>query len=410
MQKQKNSNKEEKGITLIALIITIIVMLILVGVTVTVALNGGLFTTAKEAAKGTETERNKEIALSGEEVEIDGIVYASMEDYLNNNPKLPDDWTVATDEERVAAWPTETVKNENVTAIKEQTTNKIIPLPKGFQVSLVEGENTIEKGVVIKDSKGNEFVWIPVSQDFVNPYNYSSSYSEPKELKSNYSSSGAEYDSQTTLNYLYGTKEDGSTPFYNYTTDFAYSTHYEEMVASVNKYNGFYIGRYETTIDGNNEIGTKADTTVLTTDKSIPQTNNKPCRWYGLYNTQRNSNVIGNNDYIQTNMIWGQQWDKMIKYFNTKTIDYSAWGKSTQGKVVKSAESTNASGKKDEIYNIYDLRTNGWDWTAEANSTNLRTFRGGGYSSSHSASDRYGSVVPTSSYSNYSSRLTLYIK
>ena len=401
--------KKQNGITLIALIITIIVMLILVGVTVSVALNGGLFTTAKEAAKGTETERNKEIALSGEEVEIDGIVYASMEDYLNNNPKLPDDWTVATDEERVAAWPTETVKNENVTAIKEQTTNKIIPLPKGFQVSLVEGENTIEKGVVIKDGKGNEFVWIPVSQDLVNPYNDS----EPKELTSTWNSSTLdpkpEYDSQKILTELYGMKDE-STPFYNYTTDFAYSTHYEEMVASVNKYDGFYIGRYETTIDKNNEIGTKADTTVLTADKSIPQTNDKKTRWYGLYNTQRNSNVIGNNDYIQTNMIWGQQWDKMIEYFASRKINYSGWGGSTQGAVVKSAESTNASGKKDEIYNIYDLRTNGWDWTAEANSTNLRTFRGGGYSSSHSASDRYGSVVPTSSYSNYSSRLTLYIK
>lgn len=408
MQKQKNSNKEEKGITLIALIITIIVMLILVGVTVTVALNGGLFTTAKEAAKGTETERNKEIALSGEEVEIDGIVYASMEDYLNNNPKLPDDWTVATDEERVAAWPTETVKNENVTAIKEQTTNKIIPLPKGFQVSLVEGENTIEKGVVIKDSKGNEFVWIPVSQDLVNPYNDS----EPKELTSTWNSSTLdpkpEYDSQKILTELYGMKDE-STPFYNYTTDFAYSTHYEEMVASVNKYDGFYIGRYETTIDKNNEIGTKADTTVLTADKSIPQTNDKETRWYGLYNIQRNSNVIGNNDYIQTNMIWGQQWYKMIKYFDSRKINYSAWGKSTQGKVVKSAESTNASGKKDEIYNIYDLRTNGWDWTAEASSTHYRTFRGGNFSFSNSASDRSGSF-PTYSYSSYSSRLTLYIK
>ena len=334
--------KKQNGITLVALIITIIVILILVGVTVTVALNGGLFTTAKEAAKGTETERNKEIALSGEEVEIDGIVYASMEDYLNNNPKLPDDWTVATDEERIAAWPTETVKNENVTAIKEQTTNKIIPLPKGFQVSLVEGENTIEKGVVIKDSKGNEFVWIPVSQDLVNPYNDS----EPKELTSTWNSSTLdpkpEYDSQKILTELYGMKDE-STPFYNYTTDFAYSTHYEEMVASVNKYDGFYIGRYETTIDKNNEIGTKADTTVLTADKSIPQTNDKETRWYGLYNIQRNSNVIGNNDYIQTNMIWGQQWYKMIKYFDSRKINYSAWGKSTQGAVVKSAESTNAS-------------------------------------------------------------------
>ena len=401
--------KKQNGITLVALIITIIVMLILVGVTVTVALNGGLFTTAKEAAKGTETERNKEIALSGEEVEIDGIVYASMEDYLNNNPKLPDDWTVATDEERIAAWPTETVKNENVTAIKEQTTNKIIPLPKGFQVSLVEGENTIEKGVVIKDSKGNEFVWIPVSQDLVNPYDDS----EPKELTSTWSSSTLDpkpkYDSQEILTELYGMKDE-STPFYNYTTDFAYSTHYEEMVASVNKYDGFYIGRYETTIDKNNEIGTKADTTVLTADKSIPQTNDKETRWYGLYNIQRNSNVIGNNDYIQTNMIWGQQWYKMIKYFDSRKINYSAWGKSTQGAVVKSAESTNASGKKDEIYNIYDLRTNGSDWTAESRSPNNRTVRGTSHSNSGPASFRLDNCTPTDASCYCCSRFTLYIK
>ena len=55
--------KKEKGITLIALIITIIVMLILVGVSVTVALNGGLFTKAKEAAQGTKTESEKEQLL-----------------------------------------------------------------------------------------------------------------------------------------------------------------------------------------------------------------------------------------------------------------------------------------------------------------------------------------------------------
>ncbi|MGN1271262.1 MAG: hypothetical protein ACI4UX_04775 [Clostridia bacterium] len=54
-------NKQNKnGITLIALIITIIVMLILVGVTVTAAINGGLFSSAKEGAKGTTIARVKE--------------------------------------------------------------------------------------------------------------------------------------------------------------------------------------------------------------------------------------------------------------------------------------------------------------------------------------------------------------
>ena len=49
--------KAQKGITLIALTITIIVMLILVGVTVNVALNGGLFTTSKDAVKKQEEQQ-----------------------------------------------------------------------------------------------------------------------------------------------------------------------------------------------------------------------------------------------------------------------------------------------------------------------------------------------------------------
>ena len=48
--------KSSKGITLIVLIITILVMLLLVGVTVNVAINGGLFDTAKQAAGKTEEQ------------------------------------------------------------------------------------------------------------------------------------------------------------------------------------------------------------------------------------------------------------------------------------------------------------------------------------------------------------------
>ena len=54
--------RRNKGITLIALIITIIVMLILVGVTVNVALNGGLFDAAKQAASGMNMAQIREKA------------------------------------------------------------------------------------------------------------------------------------------------------------------------------------------------------------------------------------------------------------------------------------------------------------------------------------------------------------
>ena len=55
--------KNNKGITLIALVITIIVMLILVGVTVSAAINGKLFDTAKKAAKDTEKAKQEETIL-----------------------------------------------------------------------------------------------------------------------------------------------------------------------------------------------------------------------------------------------------------------------------------------------------------------------------------------------------------
>ena len=56
--------KEKNGITLIALIITIIVMLILVAVTITMAVNGGLFGYAGNAARDTELAKNKELKLA----------------------------------------------------------------------------------------------------------------------------------------------------------------------------------------------------------------------------------------------------------------------------------------------------------------------------------------------------------
>ena len=70
--------KQNKGITLIALIITIIVMLILVGVTVSVALNGGLFTTTKHAADRTQEEKEKEI-IGSAYIEYIAKTYSEME-------------------------------------------------------------------------------------------------------------------------------------------------------------------------------------------------------------------------------------------------------------------------------------------------------------------------------------------
>lgn len=78
--------KEQKGITLVALVITIIVMLILVGVSVTVALKGGLFDTAKSAASQTNAAGTAENKLAEGQVNVSGNVY-EINDYATNaNP------------------------------------------------------------------------------------------------------------------------------------------------------------------------------------------------------------------------------------------------------------------------------------------------------------------------------------
>ena len=59
--------KQQKGITLIALIITIVVMLILVAVTLSIALGqNGVVTNAKNAAKDTNLSYAKENEVLGD--------------------------------------------------------------------------------------------------------------------------------------------------------------------------------------------------------------------------------------------------------------------------------------------------------------------------------------------------------
>lgn len=65
--------KSQKGITLIALVITIIVMLILVGVTIAMAVNGGLFEKASDAAGKTNNAIDAEQQLASGQAIVNGL-------------------------------------------------------------------------------------------------------------------------------------------------------------------------------------------------------------------------------------------------------------------------------------------------------------------------------------------------
>ena len=368
---QKN-NTSQRGITLIALVITIIVMLILVAVTITMAING--FENAGRAVGETQNELDKEQQIADGKIQIDGVWYNSIDDYLAEigGVSLPAGWE---EKEKPEGW------SDKVTAITDGT--HTVPLPNGYEIiEGVEGETSVEKGLVIKDGYDNEFVWIPVTEDLSSSYSSSSGYSEPTVLEGTSSSYGNNaYDSQDMLNHLYGTNEDGEN-YYNYAEDFKYVDEYADMLASVNKYDGFYIGRYETTIDEEGNVGSKYNTRVLIADSILkegtnPNRDDEPYyyRWYGLYYATKNANVEGNGEYVQTAMIYGVLWDKTMEYIRapktagntTYDVDTatSTWHGSNNGHtgVVKSGQA-NAG---DVALNIWDLESNAYEWTQEAN-------------------------------------------
>ena len=175
----------KNGITLIALVITIIVLLILAGVSIAMLTgDNGILTQAQNAKKETE---------EAQEDELRKLTALEAATNLNNT----------------------TYKDKN-----EQT----VTIPAGFAVSKVEGENTVEDGLVIIDSNENEFVWIPIESE--------SGYARNK----NYSETDVSGEAYTDTGYL----PDGIQPDID-------EAEYNEKAERKNviEAGGFFISRFE---------------------------------------------------------------------------------------------------------------------------------------------------------------------
>ena len=435
MERGKNKMRtNQRGITLVALVITIVIIIILATVTINMAFgDNGLI-------KQAELARDMAANSTQYETESMANLTAYMNEMMGDNPtgpSLPDGWD-----------------GSKVTP-EESDDGVIVPVPDGFEPSEEDGTHNVNDGFVITDGT-NEFVWIPVNSEQLAKM-YTETDGTPLSA----------YDGVDATTTVYGNlrKSDGSGASYggipgstsNREPDILTSTssgdasedagegialiksvfgfeetngsildqfaemlvaNYEEAYQSIKKYGGFYIGRYELT--GSTDAPTvQKEGTVVTS-----------VNWYELYKAC--DSVVENSDSAKSTMIAGTQYDRVLEWLVETGMEPSdvyedsrSWGNYSDYNTANgysegdpeyeaTAGSKQSAGSSEywKANNIYDLAGNCYEWTQEAGDTNIRVSRGGNYGysgSSYPASSRSSHISPYYSLSDLSSRPVLYV-
>ena len=378
--------KKISGITLIALVVTIVVLLILAGITISLVFSeNGIIAKAREAAEKT----NQAVINEQEQMNEVGTIIDNMLNGIGEStppkpegPEMPEGWD-----------------GNKVNAV-ESADKVVVPVPKGYTASSVATENKVSEGFVIYENTNgedkkeevndnnkdtarttrNQFVWVPVA-------NPSEMYGTDKDGKKwgklyEFSASGI-----TQLNW---TEQDGvmsitatsgsdsyrepdvvDSDSSNSITISQLETEFNDMITSVEKYGGFYIGRYET---GN-----------LSQEKATVVKNNTDIgnqTWYSMY---KKAKGIAVNNNVTSSMIWGSQWDATMRgMYNSgneekKKYTYDSTGKGNYSGTNGNQPIATGSIEAYAVNNIYDMAGNVNDWTIEAYGTILRDGRGGYY-------------------------------
>ena len=173
--------RENKGITLIALVITIIVMLILVVVTIRISTKGGLFDYAGRAARETNDAIEEETDLANGKITIGGVTYDSIDEYISKLTKNANNWDLAY-VCNSGTWSKEiTDKNDAALTASDiiiakfyKTGNKITPTLNGAKLDEGDAYELVIEGTGAMGNLGIEsdlgFVGYAWHQSAITPY------------------------------------------------------------------------------------------------------------------------------------------------------------------------------------------------------------------------------------------------
>ena len=419
---------KNKGVTLIALAVTIVVMLILAGVTISV-LNGenGIVKQAQKAKEESKIKELKEkvrIDIAGKRVEnINGELRVSvlkeiLDKYFDNVPvetQITSETKLKAKEEygkyemKISDIDVGEITYETSYTIFKDVNGEQVPIPEGYIVSENSDENIVNKGLVISDSRGNEYVWISCTVD-----------SSSNKLQYKRTEWGVEKDGTDNSRAIKDelTLKDIDVTYSKTDTDNGINEEIsKEIVAQINaekesikKYGGYYIGRYE--------VGKDNKTAVIKAEQE-PYVNIKWSKAYEL------AKGIGGGEGATTYLCSSYSWDTAINFIqNTTGKNYATsiigfngnWKsqevKDSSGKVIKPVNTAQRlnTGLTTALCNIYDMGGNVGEFTTELNPGTSETvvLRGGVYDNFVPAGYRWDGN--SGALSVYGFRATLFLK
>ncbi len=294
---------KEKGITLIALVVTIVVLLILAGITITMVLGeDGILSQAKLAAEKTkEAEEQQEKDLQ----DLAGMINEAV------NGKDPGTLQEALSSKKVFSNTTGYDSDGNKVDGSDEEKKAVITIPAGFKIT--EGDiKQIDKGVVISDEAGNEFVWVPCKESEYKAHTYTGD-------EKNDEGTNIEDEDNAGWNTWYYRK-------YNDWTDAGGN------LESIRKYGGFFIARYEAGIpstapfyvDSASQNKTYTDEKQKNTSDYAPVSKKGAQAWNYIDQTHAKSaaeKMYSENRYVTSQLIDGKAWDRTVEWIAKSNVD-----------------------------------------------------------------------------------------